>query len=84
MLCDEKTNMYLYYVRPFSITDSVIHWISYRSRSVGILEPGQIFENNPHLRRSNWIRSIHSSLVIENNALSLLEVTDVINGKKGT
>lgn len=33
-----------------------------------------------HLRRNNKIRSIHSSLKIEANSLSLSEVRDVING----
>jgi len=38
--------------------------------------------SNPQLRRDNQIRSIHSSLAIENNSLSLEQVTDVINGKR--
>ena len=38
-------------------------------------------EAKPHLRKSNRIRSIHSSLKIEANSLSLGQVRDVINGK---
>ena len=34
-----------------------------------------------HLRKNNRIRSIHSSLAIENNSLSIEQVTDIINGK---
>lgn len=34
------------------------------------------------LNRSNRIKTIHSSLAIENNSLSLDQVTDVINGKR--
>ena len=37
-------------------------------------------ESKPHLRRNNRIKSIHSSLKIEANSLSLSEVRDVING----
>jgi Fic family protein len=37
--------------------------------------------NDPKLRRANRIKSIHSSLAIENNSLTLEQVTDVINGK---
>lgn len=37
-------------------------------------------ETRPHLRKNNRIRSIHSSLKIEANSLSLSEVRDVING----
>lgn len=36
----------------------------------------------PGLRRENRIKTIHSSLWIEANSLSLEQVTDVINGKK--
>ena len=36
---------------------------------------------NPTLRRSNRIRTIHGSLTIEQNTLSLEQVTAVLNGK---
>jgi Fic family protein len=39
-------------------------------------------EQNPKLRRANRIRSIHSSLAIENNSLSLEQVTAIIDGKR--
>lgn len=38
--------------------------------------------NNPRLRRDNRIRTIHASLEIEKNSLSLDQVTDIINGKR--
>ena len=37
--------------------------------------------SNPTLRRSNRIRTIHGSLAIEQNTLSLEQVTAVLNGK---
>ena len=37
---------------------------------------------NPYLRRSNRIRTIHSSLAIENNTMTLAQVTDIIAGKR--
>ena len=37
---------------------------------------------NPTLRRSNRIRTIHGSLAIEQNTLSLEQVTAVLNGKR--
>lgn len=36
---------------------------------------------NPHLRKINHIKTIHSSLAIEQNTLSLEQVTAIINGK---
>ena len=37
---------------------------------------------NPHLRRENRIKTIHSSLAIEHNSLSLEQVTAILNGKR--
>lgn len=37
---------------------------------------------SPMLRRANMIKSIQSSLAIENNSLTVSQVTDVIDGKK--
>ena len=37
-------------------------------------------ERMPRLNRSNRIKTIHSFLAIENNPLSLDQVTDIING----
>ncbi len=34
------------------------------------------------LRKENRIKSIHSSLAIENNSLTEKQVTDIINGKR--
>lgn len=47
---------------------------------------GRIFahnclSNNPNLRSTNHIRTIHGSLAIEQNTLSLEQVTVVLNGK---
>ena len=57
------------------------------SRTISIVEKlGKIetyhsLKRMPILRRNNKIRSIHSSLAIEANSLSLDEVRDVISGK---
>lgn len=40
------------------------------------------YNMTPHLRRENRIRTIQASLSIENNTLSLEQVTAVINGKR--
>jgi len=37
---------------------------------------------NPHLRRENRIKTIHSSLAIEHNSLSLDQVTAILDGKR--
>lgn len=70
------------YVPPYNITDAIIHLISKISEQVGVVTVRNEQKLSPHLRRENQIRTIHSSLAIENNTLSLEQVTDVINGKR--
>ena len=70
------------YQPPFHITDKTITLLAEISEQVGritVLQAGNI---NPHLRRKNRIRTIHSSLAIEHNSLSLEQVTAILNGKR--
>jgi Fic family protein len=50
--------------------------------SLAKLKADSIYTANMRLRKDNQIRSIYSSLAIENNTLSLEQVTDVIEGKR--
>lgn len=70
------------YQPPFHITDKAITLLAEISEQVGritVLQEGNV---NPHLRRENRIRTIHSSLAIEHNSLSLEQVTAILNGKR--
>jgi len=49
---------------------------------VGRLTAASQLSANPTLRRANRIRTIHGSLAIEQNTLSLEQVTAVLNGKQ--
>ena len=71
------------YVPPFTITEKMLHLVSEISEQVGILNArlGQDIPS-PMLRKKNQIKTIHSSLAIENNTLSLKQVTDIIDGKR--
>lgn len=69
------------YQPPFHITNDMLRYVSSISEKIGQLSVWKNFEAKPHLRRNNRIRSIHSSLKIEANSLSLREVRDVINGR---
>ncbi len=68
------------YTPPFSITNKMLEQVSSISEKIGKITGHRELESKPHLRRNNRIRSIHSSLKIEANSLSLNEVRDVING----
>ena len=69
------------YKPPFTITNSILSHVASVSEKVGRITVMSNMENKPHLRKNNRIKSIHSSLKIEANSLSLSQVRDVINGK---
>ena len=66
---------------PFKITNAIIGLVADIAELTGKLTSIHPLSTNPTLRRSNRIRTIHGSLAIEQNTLSLEQVTAVINGK---
>ena len=69
------------YVPPFTFTSTMVDYISSIMEKIGKLDNYTNFNKKPSLRKNNRIRSIHSSLAIEANSLSLNQVKDVIDGK---
>ena len=69
------------YVPPFEITNDMLDRVSSIMKSIGKLDNYKDLSKMPILRRNNRIKSIHSSLAIEANSLSLNQVKDVIDGK---
>lgn len=67
---------------PFEITNEILDSITEIAELVGQVSATQGLSTNPTLRRSNRIRTIYSSLAIEQNTLSLEQVTAVLNGKR--
>ena len=66
---------------PFEITNRMIDYVAEIAELLGKLNVTDALSSNPTLRRSNRIRTIHGSLAIEQNTLSLEQVTAVLNGK---
>ena len=66
---------------PFEITNQIIDAVAEIAELVGRLNVTSPLSANPTLRRTNRIRTIHGSLAIEQNTLSLEQVTAVLNGK---
>ena len=66
---------------PFQITNKIIDDVSEISEQIGRLSARDHLSANPNLRRTNRIRTIYGSLAIEQNTLSLEQVTAVLNGK---
>ena len=66
---------------PFHMTDRITNLVAEISEQIGrikVLSHGNL---NPHLRKENRIRTIHSSLAIEHNSLSLEQVTAIVDGR---
>ena len=70
------------YKPPYEITNKMLDYVSKIMELIGNLNNYCNLEKMPVMRRNNKIKSIHSSLVIEGNSLTLEQVKDVINGKK--
>lgn len=66
---------------PFEITNQMIDYVAEIAELVGKLSAVSSLSANPTLRRSNRIKTIHGSLAIEQNTLSLEQVTALLNGK---
>ena len=70
------------YKPPFDIANSMINKIIAITEKVSTISSFNSLKRMPILRKNNKIKSIHSSLTIEANSLSIKEVEDVIDGKK--
>lgn len=66
---------------PFQITNTILDSVIEIAELVGKLTSISQLSTNPTLRRTNRIRTIHGSLAIEQNTLSLEQVTAVLYGK---
>ena len=67
---------------PFEITNIILDEVAEIAELVGHVNASLDRSMSPTLRRTNRIRTIYSSLAIEQNTLSLDQVTAVLNGKR--
>lgn len=70
------------YQPPFSITPVILQSVADMCELLGKWSVSADAALSPHLRRNNRIRTIQASLAIENNTLSLEQVTAVIEGRR--
>ena len=66
-----------YYQPPFTMTEEITNLVIEIGEQVGAVVTYDSLKPNPTLRRESRIRSIHSSLAIEQNTLTLEQVSDV-------
>ena len=67
---------------PFEITNAILDEVAEIAELVGHVNATLGLSTNPALRRTNRIRTIYSSLAIEQNTLSLDQVTAVLEGNR--
>lgn len=67
---------------PFQITTEILNLVAEICELTGQLSAHSKLNNSPQLRRTNRIKTIYSSLAIEQNTLTLDQVTAVISGKR--
>lgn len=67
---------------PFEITDAILSEVVEIGELVGRIGSVSELSTSPRLRRENRIKTIYSSLAIEQNTLSLEQVTAVLSGKR--
>ena len=70
------------YQPPLTLTPQMLALAAEISEQVGLLTAQREAALTPQLRRGNRIRTIQASLAIENNTLSVEQVTAVIDGKR--
>lgn len=70
------------YQPPFTMTEEITNLVIEIGEQVGAVAAYDSLQPNPTLRRENRIKSIHSSLAIEQNTLTLEQVSDIIDGKR--
>lgn len=69
------------YITSFEISNEMLKKVSDIMEKIGKLDSFTNLDKTLYLRKQTKINSVHSSVAIENNPLSLEQVKDVINGK---
>ena len=67
---------------PFEINERIMSDVIEIAELVGNVSVSGQISSNPTLRRTNRIRTIYSSLAIEQNSLDIEQVTAVLSGKR--
>lgn len=70
------------YTPTFVMTDQITNLVIEIAELTGAMSVSEQVSKNPKLRRENRVRSIHSSLAIEQNSLTIDQVSAIIDGKR--
>ena len=67
---------------PYDITPKILKLISSISEKIGEVNANYLSRQSPQLRKQNRIKTIHSSLQIEGNILTEVQITALIENKR--
>ena len=70
------------YIPPFTVTDEITSLLIEIAEMLGSMNISNDKLPAPLLRKQNRIRTIHSSLAIENNSMTIEQITAIIEGKR--
>lgn len=70
------------YTPPFKLNSKIFNLSLEIQDILGQLKNAEIAKPSVKLRKENQIKTIHHSLAIEGNTLSIAQITDIINDKK--
>ena len=67
---------------PYEITPTILKLVTRLAEKIGEINANFLSKPSPTLRKQNRIRTIHSSLKIEGNTLTVEQITGIINNKR--
>ena len=67
---------------PYNLTSEILKLVSEVSHKIGEVNASFLTKQSPELRKRNRIRTIQASLSVEGNALSIDQVTAIIENKR--
>ena len=67
---------------PYEKTNTILNLISSISEKIGEVNANYLNRPSPQLRKQNKVKTIHSSLQIEGNTLTLEQITAIIENKR--
>jgi Fic family protein len=67
---------------PYDITPNILHQITAISAKLGAINARFLSKPSPQLRKQNRVKTIHASLQIEGNTLTVEQITALIENKR--
>ena len=67
---------------PYQLTHEILRYIASISEKIGQINAKMLDKPAPKLRKENRIKTIHSSLGIEGNTLTIDQITALLEGEK--